>query len=86
MGSAPGKALEGGSHPSRLSMTRGGEKAVAHRCSEAATESSGRRELWWCPAVVGGRGESEGMARRWEKRPRAALTGDGEDSAGAAAM
>jgi hypothetical protein len=70
MGSAPGKALEGGSHPSRLSMMRGGEKVVAHRCSEAVTESGGRRELWRCPAVVGGRGESEGMARRWEKRPR----------------
>jgi hypothetical protein len=80
-----GKALEAGSHPSRLSTVRG-EKVVAHRRFEVVAESGGRRELWWGSAAVGGRGESEGTSRRREKRSRAALIGDGEDSAGAVAM
>jgi hypothetical protein len=56
MGSAPGKALEGGSHSGRLSTVRG-RKAVA-------AESSDRREWQRGPAAVGGRGDGEGLARR----------------------
>jgi hypothetical protein len=39
---------------------------VAQRCSEAAAESGGWRQWQQGPAVVGGRGEGEDMAMRWE--------------------
>jgi hypothetical protein len=67
MGSTLDEVVEGGAHPGRLSTVRGaGGGGGGSMVFRGSVESGGQREWQQGPAVVGRRGEGEGMAMRWE--------------------